>query len=62
MKRKMSPTMKKAWIRFAILVLLTLIFVFFALSASVLAPFDPLESHYADMLKPQTHYCLERIS
>ena len=52
MKRKMSPTMKKAWIRFAILVLLTLIFVFFALFASVLAPFDPLESHYADMLKP----------
>lgn len=44
--------MKKAWIRFAILVLLTLIFVFFALFASVLAPFDPLESHYADMLKP----------
>ena len=52
MKRKMSPAMKKAWIRFAILVLLTLIFVFFALFASVLAPFDPLESHYADMLKP----------
>ena len=52
MKRKMSPTMKKAWIRFAILVLLTRIFVFFALFASVLAPFDPLESHYADMLKP----------
>ena len=52
MKRKMSPTMKKAWIRFAILVLLTLIFVFFALFDSVLAPFDPLESHYADMLKP----------
>ena len=52
MKRKMSPTMKKAWIRFAILVLLTLIFAFFALFASVLAPFDPLESHYADMLKP----------
>ena len=53
MKRKMSPTMKKAWIRFAILVLLTLIFVFFALFASVLAPFDPLESHYAYMLKTQ---------
>ena len=52
MKRKMSPTMKKAWIRFAILVLLTLIFVFFALFDSVLAPFDPLESHNADMLKP----------
>ena len=32
--------------------LFALIFVFFALFASVLAPFDPLESHYADMLKP----------
>lgn len=52
MKRKMSPVMKKAWVRFAILSLLALIFVFFALFASVLAPFDPLESHYADMLKP----------
>ena len=52
MKRKMSPAMKKAWVRFAILSLLALIFVFFALFASVLAPFDPLESHYADMLKP----------
>ena len=48
----MRQKKKKAWIRFAILVLLTLIFVFFALFASVLAPFDPLESHYADMLKP----------
>ena len=52
MKRKMSPAMKKAWVRFAILSLLALSFVFFALFASVLAPFDPLESHYADMLKP----------
>ena len=52
MKRKMSPAMKKAWVRFAILSLLALIFVFFALFASGLAPFDPLESHYADMLKP----------
>lgn len=47
MKRKMSPAMKKAWVRFAILSLLALIFVFFALFASVLAPFEPLESHYA---------------
>lgn len=52
MKRKMSPAMKKAWVRFGILSLFALIFVFFALFASVLAPFDPLESHYADMLKP----------
>ena len=52
MKRKMSPAMKKAWIRFGVLSLFALIFVFFALFASVLAPFDPLESHYADMLKP----------
>ena len=28
MKRKMSPAMKKAWVRFAILSLLALIFVF----------------------------------
>lgn len=52
MKRKMSPAMKKAWVRFRVLSLFALIFVFFALFASVLAPFDPLESHYADMLKP----------
>lgn len=52
MKRKMSPAMKKAWVRFVVLSLFALIFVFFALFASVLAPFDPLESHYADMLKP----------
>ena len=52
MKRKMSPAMKKAWVRFGVLSLFALIFVFFALFASVLAPFDPLESHYADMLKP----------
>lgn len=44
--------MKKAWVRFGVLSLFALIFVFFALFASVLAPFDPLESHYADMLKP----------
>ena len=52
MKRKMSPAMKKAWVRFGVLSLFALIFVFFSLFASVLAPFDPLESHYADMLKP----------
>ena len=52
MKRKMSPAMKKAWVRFGVLSLFALIFVFFALFASVLAPFDPLESHSADMLKP----------
>ena len=52
MKRKMSPAVKKAWVRFGVLSLFALIFVFFALFASVLAPFDPLESHYADMLKP----------
>ncbi len=51
-ERKMSPAMKKAWVRFGVLSLFALIFVFFALFASVLAPFDPLESHYADMLKP----------
>ena len=44
--------MKKARVRFGVLSLFALIFVFFALFASVLAPFDPLESHYADMLKP----------
>ena len=48
----MSPAIKKAWVRFGVLSLFALIFVFFALFASVLAPFDPLESHYADMLKP----------
>ena len=43
--------MKKAWIRFGVLAALALLFLSFALFASVLAPFDPLESHYTDMLK-----------
>ncbi|MFR7717777.1 MAG: ABC transporter permease [Lachnospiraceae bacterium] len=51
MKRKMSLSMKKAWIRFGVLAALALLFLSFALFASVLAPFDPLESHYTDMLK-----------
>ena len=43
--------MKKAWIRIGVLAALALLFLSFALFASVLAPFDPLESHYTDMLK-----------
>ena len=43
--------MKKAWIRFAVLLILAVLFLSFALFAGVLAPFDPLESHYRDMLK-----------
>ncbi len=58
MKRKMSPSMKKAWIRFTVLLTtLAILFLSFALFAGVLAPFDPLESHYADMLKaPNSTY------
>ena len=57
MKRKMSPSMKKAWIRFTVLLILAILFLSFALFAGVLAPFDPLESHYADMLKaPNSTY------
>ena len=57
MKRKMSPSMKKAWIRFTVLLILAILFLSFALFAGVLAPFDPLESQYADMLKaPNSTY------
>ncbi len=49
--------MKKAWIRFTVLLILAILFLSFALFAGVLAPFDPLESHYADMLKaPNSTY------
>ena len=50
MKRKMSPSMKKAWARFIVLAVLALLFLSFSLFASVLSPYDPLESHYTDML------------
>ncbi|MDO5424941.1 MAG: ABC transporter permease [Eubacteriales bacterium] len=50
-KRKMTPAMKKAWIKFWVMMALALVFVSFALFAGVIAPYDPLECHYTDMLK-----------
>lgn len=51
MKRKMSPVRKKAWIKFGLIAFLALLFISFALFASFLAPYDPLESHYTHMLE-----------
>lgn len=52
MKPKMSAARKKAWIKFGIMAFFSLVFISFALFASVFAPYDPLEAHYASMLKP----------
>lgn len=51
MKRRMSAARKKQWVRFAICVMMALMFTGFALFASVLAPYDPIETHYDHMLE-----------
>ena len=51
MKRKMSPARKKAWIKFAVMISLAALFISFALFASVIAPYDPLETNYTHMLE-----------
>ncbi len=51
MKRKMSPARTKAWIKFGLIAFFALLFISFALFASFLAPYDPLESHYTHMLE-----------
>lgn len=51
MKRNMSPARKKAWMKFAVIATLALLFISFALFAGSLARYDPLESHYDHMLE-----------
>ena len=51
MKHKMSPAQKKRWLRFGISMACAVLFVCFALFASVLAPYDPIETHYDHMLE-----------
>ena len=42
---------KKLWIRFWITVIFAVLFLIFALFAGKFAPYDPLETHYTDLLK-----------
>lgn len=52
MRRKMTPARKRAWVRFGICSFLAVLFICFALFASYLAPYDPLETFYDHMLEP----------
>lgn len=47
----MSPARKKAWAKFSVMAFFALLFAAFALFASSIAPYDPLESHYDHMLE-----------
>ena len=50
---------KKIWIRFGISAAFAVIFLLFALFAGKFAPYDPLETHYTDLLKaPCKQYLL----
>ena len=42
---------KKLWIRFVIIMAFAVLFLLFALFAGKFAPYDPLETHYTDLLK-----------
>ena len=51
-KRKpMSRSRKRAWIRFGIALFFAVLFVFFTVFASNIAPHDPLETNYDHMLE-----------
>ena len=52
MRRKMTPARKRAWIRFGVCSFFAVLFICFALFASYLAPYDPLETFYDHMLEP----------
>lgn len=52
MRRKMTAARKKAWIRFGVCSFFAVLFICFALFASYLAPYDPLETFYDHMLEP----------
>ena len=52
MRRKMTPARKRSWVRFGICSFLAVLFICFALFASYLAPYDPLETFYDHMLEP----------
>lgn len=49
-KRKMSRSRKASWIRFWIVLVCAVLFVFFALFANKVAPYDPLKTEYTSML------------
>lgn len=49
-KRRLSRSRKASWIRFWITMALAILFVFFALFANKVAPYDPLETDYSSML------------
>lgn len=42
---------KRTWISFAVMLVLAVLFLFFALFAGKFAPYDPLESHYMHILE-----------
>ena len=51
MKRTLTPERKKARIRFAVMTILAVMLVAFAVFAGFLAPYDPLETDYVHMLE-----------
>ena len=58
-KKPMSKSRKRAWIRFSIALLFAVLFICFAIFASNIAPYDPLETDYAHMLEAPSnaHIC-----
>ena len=50
-RKPMSRYRKLAWVRFGVALFFAVLFVMFALFASHLAPYDPLETHYEHMLE-----------
>ena len=54
---------KKLWIRFVIIMAFAVLFLLFALFAGKFAPYDPLETHYTDLLKaPCKQYLMGTIA
>ena len=51
MKRTLTPERKKARIRFAVMTILAVMLVAFAVFAGFFAPYDPLETDYVHMLE-----------
>ena len=43
---------KKTWVRFFITLGFAVLFLLFSVFAGKIAPYDPLEAHYGDLLKP----------
>lgn len=51
MKRQMNAARKRAWFRFAVISLLAVLLICFALFAGYISPYDPLETDYTHMLE-----------